>query len=354
MLSSILLIISACSKNDTDNGEAKPETVKNSNVELRIDSGNYVIPDGESVEEDNGFLALNVQVKNKTDDKLNVSVSDFALYGEDGEKVSSERVYDSEGDFKVMGSETLSEDKSFTGSLVFEVEKDGKYELHYRPSLVSDEDGKEEIELKVDAKKYKDESEDVENLVKEYVAAVFYDSEEESQSKLKLSNDLEEERKTFKEDGIKRLQDSFNGYDVPISEAEKIVAQFQASNKEKAKVTYKYKQFFPEAATIYVHPEVVLLDTIDKEALLERFVTENEGKYSSYSDAQREGEKYIVQNLPEKIKETPISTDENMDGEGYRVKLVKKNGEWELDSSKDSKNYTFNSLKANFRGGLKD
>lgn len=113
---------------------------------------------------------------------------------------------------------------------------------------------------------------------------------------------MEEERKTFKEDGIKRLQESFNEYDVPT----------------------------PEAATIYVHPEVVLLDTIDKETLMEQFMAENEGKYSSYSNAQRESEKYIVQNLPEKIKETPISIDENMDGEGDRIKLVKKMGNGNL------------------------
>lgn len=355
LLSSILLIASSCSKNEPENAEAKPETAKSSKVELSIDSGSYVIPDGKAVEEDTGFLALTVNVKNKTDDELNVSVSDFALYGEDGEKVSSERVYDSEGNFRVMGSESLSEDKSFTGSLVFEVEKAHTYELHYRPSLASDDEKANEIEVKVNTKKYKDEAKDVENLVKEYVSTVFFDSEEEeTNSKLKLSNDLDAERKMFKEDGVKRLQESFTSYDVTSQEAEKIVAQFQASNKEKAQVTYKYKEFFPETATIYVHPETVLFDKIDRDALVKQFSEENKGKYTNYSTAQQEGEKYLIQKLPEKIKETPISTDENMAGEGYRVNLIKKEGKWELDSSKDSKNYSFKSLEGAFRGGLRD
>ncbi|MDN6004799.1 MAG: DUF4352 domain-containing protein [Enterococcus sp.] len=353
LLSSVLFVASSCSSSESKPRES--ETSKNANVELSIDKGGYVIPDGKDSDGETGFLALTVNVKNKTDDELSVSVSDFALYGEDGEKVSSERVYDSEGNFRVMGSETLSEDKSFTGSLVFEVEKANTYELHYRPSLPSGDEKANEIELKVNTKQYKDEAKDVENLVKEYVSTVFYDSDEdETNSKLKLGNDLEAERKMFKEDGVKRLQESFTSYEVTSQEAEKIVAQFQASNKEKAQVTYKYKEFFPETATIYVHPETVLLDKIDRDALVKQFAEENKGKYTNYSTAQKEGEKYLVQELPEKIKETPISTEENMAGEGYRVNLVKKEGKWELNSSKDSKNYSFNSLKASFRGGLKD
>jgi hypothetical protein len=34
--------------------------------------------------------------------------------------------------------------------------------------------------------------------------------------------------------------------------------------------------------------------------------------------------KYLLQELPGKINEAPINTDENMNGEGYQVKLEKK------------------------------
>lgn len=54
---------------------------------------------------------------------MDVSSNDFALYDEDGKKVSSEHVYDSNDNFKVMSNESLSEDKSFTEPLVFEVKK---------------------------------------------------------------------------------------------------------------------------------------------------------------------------------------------------------------------------------------
>lgn len=355
LLSSMLLLLTACSGGETKKAaDKKPDTAQNFKVELSIDGGEYIIPDGETVDDETGFLALNIKLKNKSDEKLEISSADFSLYGEDGEKVSSEHVYDSKGNFKVMSSESLSEDKSFTEPLVFEVDKDAKYELHYKPTYYSEDEKDEGVELKLDTKKYTDKTKAVEELVSQYVTTVFYDSDDKEETKLKLSNDLTQERKAFKEDGINLLKKGFTNYDASNEEVGKIITQIQASNREKAQVTYRFKEFFPETAAIYVRPEVVLLRKADKDAIVKQFVDENKGKYSDYASAQRDAEKYLIQELPTRIKEVAIDTPADMNGEGYRIDLEKKDGKWEINSANESQNYTFKSLKSSFRGGLNE
>lgn len=357
LLSSLLVMMTACSSGEskkTEKTEKEPATEQNSKVAVSIEGGNYVVPDGETVDDDTGFLALDIKVKNKSDEKLDVTSSDFALYDEEGEKVTSEHVYDSRGKFKVLSSESLSEGKSFTVPLVFEVEKAAEYELHYEPISSDEDDG---IELKLTTNDYPDETKAVEGLLDQYIATVFYDSDDqksEKDSKLELSNDLEAEQKAFKEDGINLFKRGFTKYSVSTEEAEKFISQVQASNREKAVVSYRIKEFFPEAATIYVRPETVLLKKEDKDAIVKQFNEENKGKFSDYTTAQREAEKYLVQALPDRFKNISISTEDDMSGEGYRVNLEKKNGKWAINSANDSQNYDFKSLKSAFRGSLNE
>lgn len=360
VLGSMLVLMTACSGGEAKKEEKKEAKAQTSKVELRVENGSYIVPDGKKVDDTNGFLALDIKIKNKSKDELAVSSSDFALYDEEGKKVSSERIYDSNNNFKVMGSESLSEDKSFTEPLVFEVKKDAKYDLHYEPSSFS-EDGKDKgVELSLNTKDYQDESKAVQALTDQYVTKVFYGSDEVSEEnkkaagKLELANDIEQERKTFREEGINALKDVFSNYEPSTAELEKVIDQIQKTNTEKGKVTYNFKEFFPESAVIYVRPEMVLLDDVDTKAIVEKFVEENKGKYTDYTSVRRDAEKFLLQELPAKINETPVNTDENMNGEGYQVKLEKKDGKWEINSANESRNYYFKSMKETFRGGLND
>lgn len=361
LLSSLLLTMAACSGGgETKKEEKKENSAQSSKVELSVEGGSYIIPDGKKVDDTTGFLALDIKVKNKSKDKLDVSSSDFALYDEDGKKVSSEHVYDSEDNFKVMSSESLSEDKSFTEPLVFEVKKDAEYELHYKPMYYSDDEKDEGVELKLNTKEYSDDTKAVQALMSQYVTKVFYGSDEvkeedkKAAGKLELANDVEAERKAFKEESSNSLKDEFSDYEPSTAELDKVITQIQQTNAEKGKVTYSFKEFFPESATIYVRPEMVFLDDVDTESITDKFVEENKGKYTDYDSVYRDAEKYLLQELPGKINETPINTDSNMNGEGFQVKLVKKDGKWEINSANESRNYYFKSMKAAFRGGLDD
>lgn len=81
---------------------------------------------------------------------------------------------------------------------MFPVEKEQKYELHFKPILQSDEKSKE-ITLKVDASKYHDDTENIKKLAEQYVSQVFLNktTAADKENKLKLNNDLGKEHNDF-------------------------------------------------------------------------------------------------------------------------------------------------------------
>lgn len=358
LVSSLLLMVSACSTKEKAATETKEESAKSSLVELSVEDGAYIVPMDKKADGDVKYLSLNVKVTNKSDKKLDVAPDDFALYDEEGKKSSTEDIYSSNDQFKSMSYESLSEDKSLTEPIVFQVTKGKKYELHYKPTILDFSDGEDEskeagVELKIDQTKYKDETEEVEKLANYYVQTVFLGAEDKEDEKLELGNDLAKEKQTFKDTSINCLKNEFEYYQPSTPELEKVITELQNTNKNKGKVTYTFNEFYPDFASIYVRPEVALFDNVDMEAIGEQFANENAGKYEEYDDnLERDAEKYILQELPGKIGSTPINTDPDMDGEGYKIDLEKKDGKWQVKSDKSSSNYNFESLTQTYRGGL--
>ena len=141
-------------------------------VDIKIKSGTYIVPRDEST--DSKYLALKLEIKNKSKEKLSISAGDVTLYDSEGEKISAVNVYDSAEKFKTIGYEDLSKDKTVSRYVVFEVDPDEKYELHYAPkfmdSLAKD---RKDIEISVSPSKYEDNTDAVADLAKEYVNKVF-------------------------------------------------------------------------------------------------------------------------------------------------------------------------------------
>lgn len=361
---SLLLSVSACSTKEKAGSAKKEETAKKADsaasslVALSVEDGNYIIPLDKKVDGDVKYLSLDVKVTNKSDQKLDVSPDDFALYDEDGKKTSNEDVYGSDDRFKTMDYESLSEDKSLTESIVFKVSKDKKYELHYKPTIFDLEDAEDEskeagVELKIDQSKYKDGTKEVEELANHYVQTVFFGAEDKKDEKLVLANDLAQEKQAFKDASINSLKGEFDYYQPSTAELDKVITELQNTNKNKGKVTYSFYEYYPDFATIYVRPEVVLFDNVDSESIGEQFANENAGKYEEYDDAlERDAEKYLLQELPGKLSSSPINTEKDMNGEGYRLIMEKKDDKWQVVSEKTSNNYDFDSLTQAFRGGL--
>jgi hypothetical protein len=372
----VAMLFAGCGSNDSKGKTIDKPEAKSSNTAVSIKSGTYVLNQDNKVSENEGLLALEVSIKNSSKEKLSISKEDLTLYDEDGNKISGENIYTDDSSFKQIDYTSLSSGKTQNGYVIFNVEKDKKYELHYVPAYpISEEEQKaEEIELKVDPSKYYDPSEDFKKMTESYVSQVFLgkaaeqakeneekdtDKDEkkdkEDEVKYELSNNLTTEHNEFNSAFSERIKKMTDYYEPSTAEAEKIVTDFEAANQKKAKVTYEVAEMYPNKAIVYVRPEVISFDDVDTDAIENKFVDENRGKYdedSDYDKIYQDAEKYILQQLPTTFEQTKISTPEYMNGEGYKVTLTKEKDKWTLDSSNSSKNYDFNQMYNGFMGGL--
>ena len=400
VLTALALVACGNSKKASDNG-----TASNSNFEVSVKDGMYVLPKDE--DSNSHYLALQVEIKNNRDKQFSFTSHDITLYNEKDEKVEPIQIYESDSKTKFMSyGDSLSKGKSVAGYVVYEVDKDAKYELHFAPSFYDDvkenQKGKNDVAIKVDPSQYEDTIDEAKEAMKKYVDAVYLDGEntggasnvnftkdktqivalEDKKSDNKKSDDKKSEEKkndnksedkksddkksskdsdvitndvkVDREEFIKKFIESFGkgfyNYKPSDSELRTFAEAYIKANAKRAKVDYKVKTYLPDYAVIYVRPETIDLDNLNVHELSRKFYEENKGKYSSYSEAMKAGEKYILENAPSQFDSTPLDTSDNMQKEGYEIKMTKKDGKWTIDTS--SKNYNLKDMARTFRGGI--
>ena len=400
VLTALALVACGNSKKASDNG-----TASNSNFEVSVKDGMYVLPKDE--DSNSHYLALQVEIKNNRDKQFSFTSQDIALYNEKDEKVEPIQIYESDSKTKFMSyGDSLSKGKSVAGYVVYEVDKDAKYELHFAPSFYDDvkenQKGKNDVAIKVDPSQYEDTIDEAKEAMKKYVDAVYLDGEntggasnvsftndktqivalEDKKSDNKKSDDKKSEEKkdgnksedkksddkksskdsdvitndvkADREEFIKKFIESFGkkfyNYKPSDSELRTFAEAYIKANAKRAKVDYKVKTYLPDNAVIYVRPETIDLDNLNVHELSRKFYEENKGKYSNYSEAMKAGEKYILENAPSQFDSTPLDTSDNMQKEGYEIKMTKKDGKWTIDTS--SKNYNLKDMARTFRGGI--
>ena len=400
VLTALALVACGNSKKASDNG-----TASNSNFEVSVKDGMYVLPKDE--DSNSHYLALQVEIKNNRDKQFSFTSHDITLYNEKDEKVEPIQIYESDSKTKFMSyGDSISKGKSVAGYVVYEVDKDAKYELHFAPSFYDDvkenQKGKNDVAIKVDPSQYEDNIDEAKEAMKKYVDAVYLDGEntggasnvsftndktqivalEDKKSDNKKSDDKKSEEKkndnksedkksddkksskdsdvitndvkVDREEFIKKFIESFGkgfyNYKPSDSELRTFAEAYIKANAKRAKVDYKVKTYLPDYAVIYVRPETIDLDNLNVHELSRKFYEENKGKYSSYSEAMKAGEKYILENAPSQFDSTPLDTSDNMQKEGYEIKMTKKDGKWTIDTS--SKNYNLKDMARTFRGGI--
>ena len=361
-LSVLVVFLTGCSftKKASENGVSG-----NNDVDVKIKGGTYVLPNDES--SDSKYLALNVEIKNKSDKKLRLSEGDITLYNSDDEKIKPLNVYDSNDKFKTMSFEQVSKNKSISGYVVFEVDSKEKYELHYSP-LYTDIDAKEkeDVTIKVDAAKYPDNVEKIEDLAKQYVDQVFLNGTDSANAgnvsnnnpnsatltpladkkddkkknkdadkgdEFVLGGDLAKAKSDFTKAFTTQFGEEFTYYKPSEAELRTFVDAYAKANAKRAKISYQVKSFFPESAIVYVRPETIGLENIRTYDLISKFADEHKADYSNYNDAYSAAEKYILEQAPSQFDSIPLVTSKYMENEGYELKLVKKNGKWVVDTS---------------------
>ena len=361
-LSVLVVFLTGCSftKKASENGVSG-----NNDVDVKIKGGTYVLPNDES--SDSKYLALNVEIKNKSDKKLRLSEGDITLYNSDDEKIKPLNVYDSNDKFKTMSFEQVSKNKSISGYVVFEVDSKEKYELHYSP-LYTDIDAKEkeDVTIKVDAAKYPDNVEKIEDLAKQYVDQVFLNGADSANAgnvsnnnpnsatltpladkkddkkknkdadkgdEFVLGGDLAKAKSDFTKAFTTQFGEEFTYYKPSEAELRTFVDAYAKANAKRAKISHQVKSFFPESAIVYVRPETIGLENIRTYDLISKFADEHKADYSNYNDAYSAAEKYILEQAPSQFDSIPLVTSKYMENEGYELKLVKKNGKWVVDTS---------------------
>ena len=165
-----------------------------------------------------------------------------------------------------------------------------------------------------------------------------------------ITNDVKKDREEFIKKFIESFGKGFYNYKPSDSELRTFAEAYIKANAKRAKVDYKVKTYLPDYAVVYVRPETIDLDNLNVHELSRKFYDENKGKYSSYSEAMKAGEKYILENAPSQFDSTPLDTSDNMQKEGYEIKMTKKDGKWTIDTS--SKNYKLKDMARTFRGGI--
>ena len=404
VLTALALVACGNSKKASDNG-----TASNSNFEVSVKDGMYVLPKDE--DSNSHYLALQVEIKNNRDKQFSFTSQDIALYNEKDEKVEPIQIYESDSKTKFMSyGDSLSKGKSVAGYVVYEVDKDAKYELHFAPSFYDDvkenQKGKNDVAIKVDPSQYEDTIDEAKEAMKKYVDAVYLDGEntggasnvsftndksqivalEDKKSDKKsndkksddkkseekkddkksedkksddkkssndsdvITNDVKADREEFIKKFIESFSKGFYNYKPSDSELRTFAEAYIKANAKRAKVDYKVKTYLPDYAVVYVRPETIDLDNLNVYELSRKFYDENKGKYSSYSEAMKAGEKYILENAPSQFDSTPLDTSDNMQKEGYEIKMTKKDGKWTIDTS--SKNYNLKDMARTFRGGI--
>ena len=400
VLTALALVACGNSKKASDNG-----TASNSNFEVSVKDGMYVLPKDE--DSNSHYLALQVEIKNNRDKQFSFTSHDITLYNEKDEKVEPIQIYESDSKTKFMSyGDSISKGKSVAGYVVYEVDKDAKYELHFAPSFYDDvkenQKGKNDVAIKVDPSQYEDNIDEAKEAMKKYVDAVYLDGEntggasnvsftndktqivalEDKKSDNKksddkksddkkseekkddnksedkkssndsdvITNDVKADREEFIKKFIESFSKGFYNYKPSDSELRTFAEAYIKANAKRAKVDYKVKTYLPDYAVVYVRPETIDLDNLNVYELSRKFYDENKGKYSSYSEAMKAGEKYILENAPSQFDSTPLDTSDNMQKEGYEIKMTKKDGKWTIDTS--SKNYNLKDMARTFRGGI--
>ena len=396
VLTALALVACGNSKKASDNG-----TASNSNFEVSVKDGMYVLPKDE--DSSSHYLALQVEIKNNRDKQFSFTSQDITLYNEKDEKVEPIQIYESDSKTKFMSyGDSLSKGKSVAGYVVYEVDKDAKYELHFAPSFYDDvkenKKGKNDVAIKVDPSQYEDTIDEAKEAMKKYVDAVYLDGEntggasnvsftndktqivaledkksddkksadkksddkksddkksddkKSSSSSDLITNDVKADREEFIKKFIESFGKGFYNYKPSDSELRTFAEAYIKANAKRAKVDYKVKTYLPDYAVVYVRPETIDLDNLDVHELSRKFYEENKGKYSNYSEAMKAGEKYILENAPSQFDSTPLDTSDNMQKEGYEIKMTKKDGKWTIDTS--SKNYNLKDMARTFRGGI--
>lgn len=325
------------------------KAASNGQVEVKIKEGQFILPSNGAA--DSKYLALSLEIKNKTDEKIMISSSDIGFYDSEGEKIQPVGVYDDAENFKILKYEDLAKGKTLSGYLVFKVEKDKKYELHYEKKTYDADEKTEEIKLNVDPSSYPDQIEDSKKLASDYLNAVFLGGDAKSKDKAKsskgkedfvLGGNLEQDKNDFRAAFAEDFKRKLHDYPFTDKEVNTFIDAYVENNAKRSEISYTVAQYMPNEIVIKIKPRTVSLSKTILNYSKE-FSDKHRSEYANLSEFYKAQDKNYADDMMAGLDSRPLLTPER----DYQLKFVKTDGKWVLE-----RDFSYESIVISFEGDI--
>lgn len=320
LLCAVVMYLNACSDSGEDASSAKGEM-----VEVSLIDATYVLTgqdDDVSEGAEKGMLMVDLKVKNLDDSSIRVStLENIKLY--DGDE-QSDPIQQSNRYVNIdsIDSTQIGSGKVETMSVLFEVEKDKKYEIAIITNSFEGEN--EEVILELNTEEYAESYDALQNPAKAleaYIDMVYLDRDNINY-KAYVTADKEalqkDAKKGFAEtldsefrEGIpgQDLDDMYDGFRSTLAKVSEINAEVTAIGNDKAEVTLEY----------------TALPLNDLTEVMSKYREEFRGKNDVNFKKENE---YLISKFNSILNDLKVKAGKDID-----VRMVKKDGKWTLDSS---------------------
>ncbi|MGE7186327.1 DUF5105 domain-containing protein [Peribacillus sp. NPDC006672] len=324
-----MLVLSACSSSTGTSAKKS----KSKDLEVSIKDATFVLlgeDDGvaEGADEtNNGVLAVNFKLMNKSKDTIRLSVRNgMKLYDGDEQSNAISDAYNTDIGLEAYSDSDLGAGKTKTVTGFFEVEKDKEYEIGIN---AESDDYKKEIEeviVKLDTSDYAksfDTLQDPAKALTAYIDTIYLDKDNTDYEKLVSADKAalqEEAKKTFKN----KIKSYFSGK-LTDGEVDKLYASYKSVQSQKAEFTAITSAMANGKAAVLLEFSNVSLGDIYED--ISDYQSEYREKTNSYD--KDDTKKYLISKF-DKI----INSQEVEEGEELKILLVEEDGKWKIDTSK--------------------
>ncbi|WP_332383949.1 DUF5105 domain-containing protein [Lactococcus laudensis] len=280
------LLITGCGVNGAKKEtkeDSKTSAAKAEGLEVNLKNGYFTLSEKKETSDDTEYIALEVNIKNTSDKKVYLSEENFALYQKgDDEKIKPEITSDftTSYDYKDTLFTELSEGKSTTGTIVFEVKKGKTYKLAVSKTSLSLTQKAKDVEISVDLKKYdktKTNFTEAEDALAAYIDVVFLNKANDSYEKL-VSTNKEQAIETAKKAFVKNFKDNFMDFRPSDEQASAAYDQFREAQAKRSSYKLTTVGFYDNKALVNVK-----LDALSRENI-SRLIGDYESAYLDATD----------------------------------------------------------------------
>ncbi|MEW9677765.1 DUF5105 domain-containing protein [Lentibacillus sp. L22] len=329
----LIVALTACGKSKDKKAEAEAST-SSETIEASIEDASYILSgkdDGVSGDDDQdgGLLKIDLKLKNISDSSINVFPNnDIQLYDGDNQL---DPVDDTNPRVDLKG-DTMNEigvDKQKQMTVLFDVDKDKKYEINISPKSSDYSKETEDVQVPLDTSNYNDSLKSLQDpgkALKAYIETIYFDKENNDYEKY-----VSADKDGIQDDAKNQFKDNMEtilSKDVSDSKMEEYYDSFKQASAEKDKVETKVIANANDKAYVKVEYSVLSMDDIDKE------ITEYKSKYREKHDDfdVKKEEKYALSKFDSILDdlEAKSATQE------LEIEMVKKDDKWVIDDSEDA------------------